>query len=303
MPIGRIRNPRPRIGCSTVNAETSAAARLQVYLLSGGSGRTCQHVLRAALAQFGDPPVDVHRFFQLTSSEAVEAVLADAVADQALVIHTFVDPAIRQTVDQVTRHHGLVVVDPLGPVISALGDRLGMEPAGRPGLLYELAREQFDRLDAVDFTLAHDDGQRLFDLDQADVVLVGVSRVSKSVTCFYLAMRGFRAANVPFTPGMSVPPELEQLPAERVIGLTITPARLAAIRQQRLQRLTQREVPDYADIRSVAREIREAEREYHRRGWRCIDVSYKATEEVAAEIITYLTQQAGTDTNHDQRRQ
>ncbi len=285
-----------------MNSEALDSANRQVYLLSGGSGRTCQHVLRAALAQFGEPRVVVRQLFHLTSADAVGAALDDAASDRAVVIHTFVDPEIRRIVDRRARQHGLVVLDPLGPVVSALADHLRMEPAGRPGLLYELAREQFDRLDAVDFTLAHDDGQRVADLDQADVVLVGVSRVSKSVTCFYLAMRGFRSANVPFAPGMPIPHQLEQLPRQRVVGLTMNPARLAAIRQQRLQRLTRREVPDYADVRAVAREIRDAEREYAKRGWRCIDVSYKATEEVAGEIIAYITPQASGSNNAMQQR-
>lgn len=177
-------------------------------------------------------------------------------------------------------------VDVLGPMLAALDDRLGMTPRGRPGLSYELRKEQFDRIDAVDFTLAHDDGKRLEDLYLADCVLVGVSRVSKSVTCFYLAARGIRAANVPLLAGQKVPPELLRLEPNKVVGLTMNAKRLRSIREARICRLSNVPVPDYVD--ELAEELRHARSLMSRHKWPCIDVSYMATEEVAHEVLSLI---------------
>jgi len=151
-----------------------------------------------------------------------------------------------------------------------------------------LNQEQFDRLDAMDFTLGHDDGLGLHDLDQADVVLVGASRTSKSVTCVYLAMRGIRAANVPLIPGCPVPDELTKLKSDRVIGLTMNPAHLASLRRTRVDQMSHLEVTDYADPHSIRVELNGLRRLMTTHGWTCIDVSYKAVEELAGQIIKMI---------------
>ncbi|MBI1900036.1 MAG: kinase/pyrophosphorylase, partial [Planctomycetia bacterium] len=181
--------------------------------------------------------------------------------------------------------------DPLGPMLSLLGDRLKTAPRNVPGLHYELQKEQFDRIDAVDYTITHDDGRGLKDLPRADVVIVGVSRASKSVTCFFLAARGVRAANVPLIPGHAVPRELLKLPTRKVVGLTMNAQRLVAIRQMRLERTG--ESQPYIDLKQVVEELRFASHAMAQHGWRCIDVSYKAVEEVAAEVIEVLRRGTG----------
>ena len=176
----------------------------------------------------------------------------------------------------------------LGPALSLLADHLKAEPRGHAGLLYELHREQLDRIDAVDFTLAHDDGKRMYELGQADVVLVGASRTSKSVTCFYLAARGIRAANVPIIPPQPIPRELSKLSPKRVIGLTMSAAHLESIRQTRLDRITHRPVANYADLKDIRAELRAIRELMSRMNWHCIDVSYRATEEVADQVIELM---------------
>jgi hypothetical protein len=170
-------------------------------------------------------------------------------------------------------------------MLNALDDHLGVRPRGKAGLSYELRKEQFDRIDAVDFTLAHDDGHRIEDLSRADVVLVGVSRVSKSVTCFYLASRGVRAANVPIVVGQDPPAELIRLDPRRVIGITMNANRLRKIREARLGNITHEDLPSYVDHSHIHEELWYAQSLMSQHRWRCIDVSYSATEEIAQEII------------------
>lgn len=278
-------NPFASVALSAAATES----QLVVVLVSGGSGGTGEHVLRACVAQFPEARVQVRRESSVVTPQAAEQIVTEAVRQAAVICHTLVDPRVRQALVQTALSQGVPCVDLLGPTLALLGERLARVPLGRAGLLYELHREEFDRLDAVDFTMAHDDGQRLHDLDQADVVLVGLSRVSKSVTCFYLAMRGVRAANVPLVPGMDVPDELRVLQPDKVIGLTMNAAHLAQVRQMRLNRIAgSHAVPGYADKRELNREIRAIESLLAQHGWRNIGVSYKATEEVASEIIDHL---------------
>jgi regulator of PEP synthase PpsR (kinase-PPPase family) len=265
-----------------------------VVILSGGSGRTAETVVEATLAQFDHEDVRwTHRASIRDAKAAVEAV-REAAKEGAILCHTLVDPKIRNAVVREAQRHPLPVVDVLGPALVAMEDYLGRKPKGVPGLSYELNKEQFDRIEAVDFTLAHDDGARLHELDRADAVLVGVSRVAKSVTCFYLAYRGIRAANVPIVAGLPIPSELVRLDARKVIGLTMNAQRLGAIRTARTPHLSVVPVEHYVDAGKVAEELRYARQVMSEHGWRSIDVSYMAVEEVAVEVIRLLDEQSAS---------
>jgi regulator of PEP synthase PpsR (kinase-PPPase family) len=274
-------------------AAATPAAVPCVLLVSGGTGRTAQQMLAAAIAQFPSQEVKVVSRSGVRNARQVEAIVKEAVRLEAVLMHTLVDPQTRQALDVQVRRKGIPCVDMIGPTLSALGDRLQTVPCGRPGLLYELNREQFDRMDAVDFTLAHDDGLLVQELDRADVVLVGGSRTSKSVTCFYLASRGIRAANVPLIPGCPVPEELTSLRPDRVIGLTMNTAHLASLRRTRLDLASHRKVDGYADAESIQAELRQNRALMSKHGWTCIDVSYQATEEVADQIIELIETRSG----------
>ncbi len=258
---------------------------LTVVILSGGSGRTAESVLAAALAQFDGADVKLVRQAHVRTAPEALKVVREAAAQGAILCHSLVEPEVRDAVVREAERQMLSAVDVLGPALAVLEDRLGMPPQRVPGLSYELKKEYFDRVDAVDFTLAHDDGARLHDINEADVVLVGVSRVAKSVTCFYLGYRGIRAANVPLIPGLPPPVELLDLAAQKVIGLTINTHRLQAIRSTRVQHMGVGHVDNYVDAREVATELRAARQTMAEHDWRCIDVSYKAVEEVATEVI------------------
>lgn len=270
-----------------VPALDDAGAPTSLVVVSGGTGRTCQQVVRAALAQFPGvrPQVVVHS--GVDSVEAALRIAESAAVAGAVVCHSLVHPDVRERFITSVERRGVPCVDILGPLLGALEDALGVPPLGKPGLSQELHKEQFDRMDAVDFTLAHDDGQRVDGLHRADLVLVGVSRVSKSVTCFYLAYRGVRAANVPLGDQWPPPGELLSLPVHKVVGLTMNPHRLRLLREMRLPSLGSA-AGDYAREASIQAELRAAERLMQAQGWRVIDVSYKAVEEVAHELLQLI---------------
>lgn len=257
---------------------------LTLHVLTGGSGRTCQHVVRACLAQFPRVRTNLVLRPRVDSVRAAELEVEAAARAGALVCHSLVEPEVRRQFERDAERRGVPHVDVLGPMLSAIEDATGVAPLGRPGLSYQLHKEQFDRMDAVDFTLAHDDGQRAHELQQADIVVVGVSRVSKSVTCFYLAYRGVRAANVPLCEGISPPEELLRLPPAQVVGLTMNPHRLRMLREMRLVAMKS-DVANYVDDAAIQAELRSAQRLMQEHGWRSVDVSYKAVEEVAVELL------------------
>jgi len=260
---------------------------LTLHVLTGGSGRTCQQVLRACLAQFPGIRTNLVLRPRVDSVHAAQIEAEEAARAQALVCHSLVDPAVRRQFELHADRRGVTYVDVLGPMVSAVEDATAVAPLGRPGLSYQLNKEQFDRMDAVDFTLAHDDGQRAHELHHADIVVVGVSRVSKSVTCFYLAYRGVRAANVPICDGIPPPEALLRLPPERVVGLTMNPHRLRTLREVRLAAMKS-EAANYADAAAIQSELRYAQRLMTEHGWRAIDVSYRAVEEVAVDLLHTL---------------
>lgn len=273
--------PTPSIGTFTL-------ASIFIHIVSGGSGGTAAQVVRACTSQFTCDDVHIVPHPWLQSRDAIGTLFSGLRGQNAIICHSLVDPELRSMLSENALEAGIPCVDIMGPLLAVLGERLSASPLGKPGLLYELHKEQFDRMDAVDFTMAHDDGSRLHDLDQADIVIVGISRVSKSVTCFYLASRGIKAANVPLLPGQPPAEELRTLPACRVFGLTMNASHLASIRQSRLNRIGAEAVADYASIREINREIHFAEQQMSENGWRKIDVSYRATEEVASHILDLL---------------
>lgn len=258
---------------------------LLVVLISGATGRTATQVVSAALAQFDRPSVRTIRRNNVRTAAAARKIVRELDSDYAVVCHSLVSPAVRDAVVNEAKRRMIPVVDVLGGVLAALSDQLGVEPRGKPGLSYQVHKEYFDRIDAVSFTLGHDDGAGLATLSEADVVLVGVSRASKSVTCFYLAYHGVRAANVPLIPALPPPAELLTMPREKVIGLTVTPNRLRSVREARRHRLGGEVVDYYVGLTEINAELRYAQKLMRQHGWHCLDVSYLAVEEAAVQIL------------------
>ena len=256
-----------------------------LFVVSDSRGQTGAAVMKAALVQFANQRYAIIRESNVRTRERVEAIVDAAAQTRGVVFYTLVADETRRAMQQAAASRAVPVVDVLGPALSALHDLFRREPQAEPGLLYASEREEFDRLAAIDYTLKHDDGRRPNGLASADVVLVGVSRTGKSATCFYLAYQGVKAANVPLVPGQPLPAELGGLPAERVIGLWVNPGRLVALREARAHHLHLARDGAYTDLEAVKQEVRAAHRAMSERGWRTIDGSYMAVEEIARDVM------------------
>jgi len=265
-----------------------AKAKRRIFIVSDGTGRTCEQVVRSALVQFDDERVRLVRRPSIRSNEQILAVLEEAEAGQDIIFFTLVALDARRYLKDTANELMVESVDVLGPVMSGLNSMIHRSPKVRPGLYYKSEQQYFDRIDAIDYTLRHDDGQRLNQLNSADVVLVGVSRVSKSSTCFFLAYRGIRAANVPLLPHADPPKELIALDHRRVIGLGVNPHRLIALREARIQTMGTSKVERYAELDAVNHELRVAREHMARHGWARIDVSYMAIEEIAKQVRQHI---------------
>jgi hypothetical protein len=254
-------------------------------IVSDGRGDTASQLLSAAAVQFRGQRYKETRRAGVRTAEEVEELVGEAAKLGAVVFYTLVGEETRRAMRRLSGRRLVPTVDVLGPAFSALNDQFRRKRGETPGLLQRLERDRDDRMTAFDYALTHDDGQRPHELSRADVVIVGVSRSSKSSTCFFLAFQGVRAANVPMVPGVEPPAQLLRLPPNRVIGLRVNVDRLVAVREARAQDLGMRGEEDYLDRRAIAHEVIAANRLMERQGWHSVDVSYLAIEEIAKEVM------------------
>ena len=262
-----------------------------LHLISDSTGETLHALARAALAPFRpETEVRTHLSVFVRTERDLDAALATLRAHPGLVWYTVVDPAMRARIDAVCAELGVEHTSVLTPLIETLARHLGRSPSHRPGLQHHMGSDYFERIAALDFAIAHDDGALAERLRRADVVLTGVSRTSKTPTCIYLAYRGVKAANVPLVPNREPPPELIAAIAAGtpVIGLTASPSRLAQIRSHRLDTLGHAQGADYADLERIRNEVAEARLFFQRHRIPVIDVTRRSIEETAAEILALL---------------
>jgi hypothetical protein len=256
-----------------------------IFIVSDGRGDTAAQVLKAAAVQFEGRRYRTVRRAGVSTPEEVAEVVEAAKKAKAVVFYTLVDGEMRKTMRRVSGRRLVPTVDVLGPCFTALSEQFKGRHGETPGLLYASDRDRLDRMDAIDYTLSHDDGQRPHDLSRADVVLVGVSRASKSSTCFFLAYAGIRAANVPLIPEVAPPRQLLALRPSRVVGLRVNVERLMTVRGARAANFGGSGIDHYLDRRAIAREVLYANRLMEEHGWRSIDASYLAIEEIARDVI------------------
>lgn len=256
-----------------------------IHLVSDSTGETVATVARACLVQFSDVRAIQHLWYLVRTPGQVERVLPGIANDPGLVLFTVVDNDVRRALETGCYGLGVPCVPVLDPVMSGLASLLGRGIAGRPGSQHVLDAAYYRRMDAIEFTISHDDGQLLNDLDAADVILVGVSRTSKTPTCTYIANRGLKAANVPMVHGIPLPEELDRVTRPVIVGLTREPKSLSEIRLNRLKMMNDSEASEYAQVEAVTEEVAEARRIFARRGWPVIDVTRRSIEEAAATII------------------
>jgi len=259
--------------------------QFHIHIVSDSTGETAELVARASLVQFPDIEPKEHVWTMIRSAEQVSKVIEAIEEKPGFVLYTLVNPENRDLLEEGCRRLQVPSIAILDPIVAALGTYLGAEIHARPGGQHVMDAEYFSRIEALQFALAHDDGQSTWDLDDADVVLLGVSRTSKTPTSIYLANRGIKTANVPIVPGCPIPDEVFALKSPLVVGLTKDPKRLVEIRRQRLKLLDQDESTDYVDLEMVSQEISDARRLFSKHDWAVINVSRKSIEETAATVI------------------
>ena len=264
--------------------------RLHLHLLSDSTGETLENIAKAALAQYDDVET-VRHFWPMVRTEGhLERILQEIAQNPGLVIFTLVNVATRRILEQRCRAMGLPAVAPLDPVNDALSDLLGQQAKARPGRQHVLDAAYFARVDAIQYTIAHDDGIASEEWEEADIVLAGVSRSSKTPTSIYLANRGYKTANIPIVVESPPPKILFGLRHPLVVGLTTSPDRLIQIRRNRLLTLNQQPDTAYVEEDAVARELQFARRMFADNGWPVIDVTRRSIEETAAAIIALVSE-------------
>jgi regulator of PEP synthase PpsR (kinase-PPPase family) len=269
--------------------------RINLHLVSDATGETLNAIARATTVQFEHAHIMHHRWSLIRTRFQLHRVLEGIEAEPGPVLSTVVDRALRAELETTCGRLNVQVVNVLDPVMNVLQACIGTQAAARPGRQYVLNADYFSRIDAMHYVLAHDDGQAQPGLAEADVVLVGVSRSSKTPTCFYLANRGIKAANVPLVPNVAEPPGLSEVKCP-VIGLTLAPEALIDIRRHRLRLIgggsqtgpMRQDSSEYVDEDAVKAELLWARRFCNARGWPTIDVTRRSIEETAATVLQLM---------------
>jgi len=262
-----------------------------LHLVSDATGETLITVARAAAAQYASVSPVEHLYPMVRSKKQLDHCLAEITESPGLVLYTLLEEDLIQLLENKCRDLGLPCMSVLGPILRLFQSYLGAETIHRAGAQHVLNAEYFNRIDALNYTMMHDDGQHVAGLDEADVVLIGVSRTSKTPTSIYLANRGIKTGNVPLVPGVPLAPEVEKLKRPLVIGLYASPERIVQIRENRLLGLkAHRDDDRYIDKAAVAEEVAYSRRLCAKHGWPLIDVTRRSIEETAAAIVKLLSE-------------
>jgi regulator of PEP synthase PpsR (kinase-PPPase family) len=267
------------------------ATYFHVHLVSDSTGETLNAMAKAVVARFdGVIPIE-HIYALVRSKKQLERVLAEIESAPGVVLHTIVDKELRTELEDGCRRLDMPTIPALDPLVGALSRYLGAPSLStRVGAQHALDSDYFNRMEALNYAITHDDAQNAHDLEAADVVLVGVSRTSKTPTSIYLANRGVRTANVPLVPGSEPPDSLFNLRWPLVVGLMVSPDRLIQIRRNRLLSLKEERASSYVESDAVREETIRARRLFERHGWPTIDVTRRSVEETAAAVLNLLTE-------------
>ncbi len=277
-------------------AQKNPSRSRHVFVVSDATGATCETVVKSALSQFENVDVKIERCPQVRTDEQIEEIMQKAARVQGVVVYTMVSMHLREKVLRTGLATAVPTVDILGPILTRLSDQLELSPMAQPGLFRHLDSAYYKRLEAVDFTVKHDDGLGVATLGQAEIVLVGVSRTSKTPVSLYLSFRGWRVANIPIVPEIELPAELDKVDACRIVGFVIQPQQLRTIRLRRQEHFG-RVLGAYADLGAIEEEARNARRLFARRGWPMLDVTAKAIEEISSEVMRIIFARCGEAKN------
>ncbi|MBI4683235.1 MAG: kinase/pyrophosphorylase [Nitrospirae bacterium] len=259
-----------------------------VYLVSGASGASGEHLIETVLAQFPGIHVPVIKMTHVRQKAQVKDIIRKASKTEGTIVHTLVNAGLRRALISLGEQHGVMTIDLMGGLLDRLEHVSGCPPKGKPGLYRKLHKEYFDRIAAIEFTMAHDDGQRPHDLPSADIVLTGVSRCGKTPLSMYLAVHGWKVANVPLVLEVPPPEELSKINRRRVIGLSIAYEHLMVHRRERQAGMGIPGPSKYTDRATVLQELEAARRFFKKGGFHVVSVTDKPIESIAEEIIEYM---------------
>jgi regulator of PEP synthase PpsR (kinase-PPPase family) len=268
-------------------------SRPEIFVVSDGTGETAVAAVRAAMSQF-PTRWRLRTFAETRTPSQLERILELATESGALVVFTLVAEDLARAVREGGQQRGVPTVDLLGPLIWAVSEHSGLTPQLRAGALHGFGADALRRVEAVEFAVRHDDGANLHTLFQADLVLIGVSRTSKTPLAMYLAHRGYKTGNVPLVPGMDPQPELLDLDPRKVFGLVVAADTLVEVRRSRMRAIQAPPWTNYSDPEPVQAELQRARRVFRERGWRVVDITNRAVEENAARIIELYEGWRGT---------
>lgn len=259
-----------------------------VFVVSDSVGETADLVARAAIAQFGVEPVEIRRFPLVDDPQAVREVVDAARMQPTMIVYTIIVPELRAEVKTLTGQYGIPAVDIMGPMIDGLAKVLGRAPKLEPGLVHRLDEDYFRRVEAVEFAVKYDDGKDPRGFLRADVVLLGVSRSSKTPVSMYLAHRRLKVANLPLVPEVSLPKELFLVSPMKVVGLRVSPEKLHHIREERVKTIGLRSDANYSNMERILMELEYAEQVFKKVGCPVVDVTNKAVEETAVRVLEII---------------
>ena len=255
-----------------------------IFVISDATGHTAQRALTAALTQFPDIQVDIILKQQVREESQLEELVPEIIAADGMIVHTLVSQALRDSLVRITRIQNIDSIDLMGPLLGRLSLHLSNVPTQQPGLAFKLNKEYFKRIDSMQFAFSHDDGQRFYEYDKAEIVLVGVSRTFKTPLCVYLAFKGWFVANYPVILGVEPPEILSELPIGSVFGLTTEASDLSTLRSVRQQYLGG-SGGEYASLEHVKNELNYANNIFIKNDWPVVSVTSKPIEEISSEIL------------------
>jgi|TARA_B110000503_G_C7098747_1_gene392838 [pyruvate, water dikinase]-phosphate phosphotransferase / [pyruvate, water dikinase] kinase len=263
---------------------------IHIYLVSDSTGETVINIARAAFAHFERLNIEEHLWSLVRTKGQIDKLTESLQKKKGIVMYTLVNEDIQEYLRETCANLNILAIPVLEGVVSTLSTYLGIKTINLPGRQHRLNEEYFTRINAINFALAHDDGQAYFDIANADIILVGPSRTSKSPTSIYLAYRGYKTANVPFVLGQKLPEIIENIEKPLIVGLLVSADRLIDIRKTRINNLNDMSNYNYVDYDQVHQEIFEAKKIYQKNKWPIIDVTKKSVEETATNIIRLYEQ-------------
>ncbi len=271
-------------------SERDQTVRPPVYVVTGGLGSSGEQLARTVMAQFEGAEIPLRIIPRVAHQHTLKKIVEEAVSENATILHTLVNPEMRETMTRLAADGKAFAIDAVGPLIDRLAQVTGLPPIGKPGLYRQLHETYFKRIEAIEFTMEHDDGMQPEGWPDAEIVLLGASRVGKTPISVYLSMMGWKVANIPLVPEVPPRPAVFELDRRRVVGLTIDPTQLLYHRRMRQLHMEMGGGP-YSDPEQIYEEVQAAEQLYRQSGYRAIDVTDKPIESCADEILSYITRQ------------